>query len=110
MCCKNKKNFDILKVIWKEIRVALIVGAVLGVVNYIRLLIQYPGRELVSLTVILSLYATIIIAKALGCLLPMGAKKLKLDPAIMASPLITTLVDAISLTIYFALATALLHI
>lgn len=101
---------DVLKALWKEIRVALIVGAVLGVVNYIRLLIQYPGRELVSLTVILSLYATIIIAKALGCLLPMGAKKLKLDPAIMASPLITTLVDAISLTIYFALATALLHI
>jgi len=99
---------DVLKVWWKEIRVAAIVGAALSIVNFIRLMIQYPGNELVSLTVVLSLYATIIIAKSLGCLLPMGAKKLKLDPAIMASPLITTLVDAISLTIYFALATAFL--
>jgi len=99
---------DVIKVLWKEIRVAVIVGAALVIVNFVRLMIQYPGRELVSLVVVLSLYATIVIAKTLGCLLPMGAKKLGLDPAIMASPLITTLVDAISLTIYFALATALL--
>lgn len=101
---------DVLKAWWKELRVAVIVGAVLGIVNFVRLMIQYPGKELVSLTVVLSLYATVIIAKSLGCLLPMGAKKLNLDPAIMASPLITTLVDAISLTIYFALAVALLRI
>ena len=101
---------DVLKAWWKELRVAVIVGAVLGIVNFIRLMIQYPGKEMVSLTVVLSLYATVIIAKSLGCLLPMGAKKLNLDPAIMASPLITTLVDAISLTIYFALAVALLRI
>ena len=101
---------DVLRAWWKELRVAVIVGAVLGIVNFVRLMIQYPGKELVSLTVVLSLYATVIIAKSLGCLLPMGAKKLNLDPAIMASPLITTLVDAISLTIYFALAVALLRI
>lgn len=101
---------DVLRAWWKELRVAVIVGAVLGIVNFIRLMIQYPGKELVSLTVVLSLYATVIIAKSLGCLLPMAAKKLNLDPAIMASPLITTLVDAISLTIYFALAVALLRI
>jgi len=99
---------DVLKVWWKEIRVALLVGAGLVIVNFIRLIIQYPGKELISLTVVLSLYCTIVIAKSLGCLLPMGAKKLGLDPAIMASPLITTLVDAISLTIYFALAVAFL--
>ena len=101
---------DVLKVWWKEIRVALICGFVLSVVNFIRLILQYPGRTLVSLVVVLSLYITVIIAKSLGCLLPMGAKKLKLDPAIMASPLITTLVDAISLTVYFGLAVALLKI
>ena len=101
---------DVLKAWWKELRVAVIVGAVLSIVNFVRLMIQYPGKEMVSLTVVLSLYATVIIAKSLGCLLPMGAKKLNLDPAIMASPLITTLVDAISLTIYFALAVALLRI
>lgn len=101
---------DILKVWWKEIRVALICGFVLSVVNFIRLMIQYPGRTMVSLTVVLSLYITVLIAKSLGCLLPMAAKRLRLDPAIMASPLITTLVDAISLTIYFGLAVALLNI
>lgn len=101
---------DVLKVWWKEIRVALIVGFVLSVVNFVRLIIQYPGQTMVSITVVLSVYITVIIAKSLGCLLPMAAKKLKLDPAIMASPLITTIVDAVSLTIYFGLAVALLHI
>lgn len=101
---------DVLKAWWKEIRVALIVGFVLSLVNFIRLVIQYPGQELVSLTVVLSLFLTVLIAKSLGCLLPMAAKKLNLDPAIMASPLITTLVDAISLSIYFGLAVALLKI
>lgn len=101
---------DVLKAWWKEVRIAVICGFVLSVVNFIRLLIQFPGQELVSLTVVLSLFITVIIAKSLGCLLPMGAKKLHLDPAIMASPLITTLVDAISLTIYFGLAVALLKI
>lgn len=101
---------DLLKVWWKELRVAVICGFILVVVNFIRLIIQYPGQEMVSLTVVLSLYITVIIAKSLGCLLPMAAKKLGLDPAIMASPLITTLVDAISLTVYFGLAVALLRI
>lgn len=101
---------DVLKAWWKEIRVAIIVGLVLSAVNFIRLMIQYPGQELVSLTVVLSLFITVLIAKSLGCLLPIGAKKLNLDPAIMASPLITTLVDAISLTVYFAFAVSLLHI
>ena len=101
---------EVLKALWKEFRVGLICGAVLGIVNFVRLMIQYPGNFMVCLTVILSLYATVIVAKSLGCILPMLAKKCKLDPAIMASPLITTMVDALSLSIYFALATQLLHI
>ena len=101
---------DVLKAWWKELRIAVIVGAALCIVNFVRLIIQYPNQLMVNITVVLSLYITVIIAKSLGCLLPIGAKKLNLDPAIMASPLITTLVDAISLTVYFGFAVALLHI
>ena len=63
-----------------------------------------------TLVVCLSLFATVVIAKVVGGILPIAAKKLKLDPAIMASPLITTIVDACALVIYFTMATALLHI
>ena len=95
---------DILKVMWKEVRVGLLVGAALGLVNYIRLIIQYPGKELVCLTVVLSIFFTVIIAKTIGCTLPIVAKVIRLDPAIMAAPMITTIVDACSLMIYFNLA------
>lgn len=99
---------DILKVLWKEIRVGLMVGVVLAVVNFIRLMIQYPGNTLICLTVVLSVFCTVVVAKAIGCSLPVGAKALKLDPAIMASPMITTIVDAVSLMVYFNLACHLL--
>ena len=95
---------DILKVIWKEVRVGVICGLCLAVVNYVRLIIIYPGREMICLTVVLSIFFIVIIAKTIGCTLPIGAKVLKLDPAIMASPMITTIVDCLSLMIYFALA------
>lgn len=101
---------DIFKVVFKEFRVGLLCGVVLAAVNYIRLIIFYPGQELVCLTVVLSLLLTIIMAKCVGCMLPIGAKKLHLDPAIMAAPLISTIVDAFSLIIYFQIACALLHI
>jgi magnesium transporter len=101
---------DVLKVIWKEMRVGLLVGFCLGVVNFIRLMIQYPGQTLVCLTVVISLMATVVMAKTIGCTLPIVAEKLHLDPAIMAAPLITTVVDAVSLIIYFQLACMLLHI
>lgn len=101
---------DIFRVVWKELRVGLIVGAILGLVNYIRLVIMYPGSEMICLTVVLSLFATVILAKTIGCVLPMAAKVLKLDPAIMAAPLITTIVDAFSLVIYFQLACRLLKL
>ena len=100
---------DILKVVWKEVRVGLIVGFVLAVVNFIRLMIQYPGQVLICLTVVISLFCTVIIAKTIGCVLPIAAKTIHLDPAIMASPMITTIVDACSLMIYFQLACHLLN-
>ena len=101
---------DILKVIWKETRVSVIVGLILGAVNFIRLIFQYPGQPLVALTVVLALFATVLVAKVIGGILPIIAKRLKLDPAIMAAPLITTIVDAVSLVIYFQIAVELLHI
>ena len=99
---------DILKVVWKEVRVGLIVGVALAVVNFIRLMIQYPGNTMICLTVVLSVFFTVVVAKTIGCTLPIGAKVLKLDPAIMASPMITTIVDAVSLMVYFNLACQLL--
>ena len=99
---------DIIKVLWKEMRVGMVVGFVLAVVNFARLMIQYPGNTMICLTVVLSVFCTVIVAKAIGCSLPIGAKVLKLDPAIMASPMITTIVDAVSLMVYFNLACHLL--
>lgn len=99
---------DIFRILWKEFRVSLLCGAILALVNFIRLTIQYPGQSLVCLTVVLSLFVTVILAKIIGCILPIGAKVLKLDPAIMAAPLITTIVDTCSLIIYFRFACMLL--
>ena len=100
---------DILRIIWKEFRVAMLVGLVLGLVNYVRLAIMYPGNEMICLTVVLSLFATVLLAKTIGGVLPLLAKFLHLDPAIMAAPLITTIVDAFSLIIYFQIACSLLN-
>ena len=99
---------DILKVVWKEVRVGMLVGVVLSLVNFIRLMLQYPGNTMICLTVVLSLFCTVVAAKTIGCVLPSAAKTLKMDPAIMASPLITTIVDAVSLMVYFDLACRLL--
>ena len=101
---------DILKVIWKEVRVALVVGFLLAALNFLRLIIMYPGQIMICLTVVISLYITVIMAKSIGCTLPIIAKLLKLDPAIMAAPLISTIVDACSLIVYFRIACNLLNI
>ena len=95
---------DVFKVLWKEIRVSTLVGIILAIVNGIRIIIQYNNIQL-AIVLGLTLIATVIISKILGCLLPMLAKKLKLDPAIMAAPLITTVVDVCSILIYFQIAT-----
>ena len=95
---------DTLKIVWKEFRVAIIVGLVLSAVNFLRIYFLENADALVALTVSLSLFITVIMAKVIGCMLPIVAKRLKIDPAIMASPLITTIVDAMSLSAYFSIA------
>lgn len=97
------KMKDIFKVIWKEFRVALIVGVILALVNGIRIYIQY--RQLnVAFIVSLTLICTVVLSKLIGCTFPIVAKKIKLDPAIMAAPLISTIVDSTSVFIFFNIA------
>lgn len=97
---------QIFSVLWKEIRISIMVAACLGVACFAklqlidRLLLGYNYTELVSLAVSIALFATIVIAKLVGCILPLVAKKCKLDPAVMASPFITTIVDVLSLIIF----------
>ena len=99
---------DVLKVLWKEVRVGMLCGLLLGAVNFVRLLIFDNITLSVNLTVSLTMAVIVVVAKGIGCTLPMLAKKIGFDPAIMAGPLITTVVDAISLLIYFKIATLLL--
>ena len=110
---------DIGRVIWKELRVALCCSAVLATVNFAKMwLVDYlmlhtfdPGRQFAEIGVVcVTLFFTVIVAKLIGCVLPIIAKKIGFDPAVMASPFITTIVDAISLFIYFNIAIAVLGI
>lgn len=101
---------DALKVLWKEFRVAIVVGLVLAIIDFIKIVVQYPGKYLVGITVALSMFITVMLANLAGGVLPVLAKKLKLDPAIMAAPLISTLVDAMSLLIFFTIAVNLLRL
>lgn len=107
----NEINFkDIFKVILKEIRVALLVGITLAIANFFKLLLIDQVSITIAFIVCLTLMITILCAKVVGSSLPMIAKKIGFDPAVMASPFITTIVDAISLIIYFQIATHLLGI
>ena len=101
---------DTLKVIWKELRVALLCGITLSTANFIKLMIIDHVKINIALVVCLTLSLTILFAKLVGCTLPILAKKLKFDPAVMASPFITTIVDASSLLIYFKIAEIILKI
>ena len=101
---------DIFNIIWKEARVALLCGGTLAVANFAKLLLLDRVTVTVALVVCLTLIAAVFIAKIVGCTLPMLAKKIGFDPAVMASPFITTIVDALSLLIYFRIATSILHI
>lgn len=100
---------DLFKVMFKEFRISLIVGAFLAVANGVRIFIQYHNPGLAAV-IACSLMGTVIMAKLVGCILPLLAKKVNLDPAIMASPLITTLVDTFSILIYFNIATVLFRL
>lgn len=100
---------DLFKVMFKEFRISLIIGAFLAVANGVRIFIQYHNPGL-AVVIACSLMGTVIMAKLVGCILPLLAKKVNLDPAIMASPLITTLVDTFSILIYFNIATVLFRL
>ncbi|MBR6165761.1 MAG: magnesium transporter [Clostridia bacterium] len=114
----NELDFgDLGRVLWKEIRTALICGAVLAVLCFGKvmlvdhLMLQTEGVTVtVAAVVAMTLSLTVLCAKIVGCTLPLLAKKLGFDPAVMASPFITTIVDALSLMVYFGIATAILHI
>jgi len=101
---------DIFKVIWKEIRVAVLCAITLAVCNFVKILIVDDVSVKIALVVCLTLVITVTIAKVIGCTLPMVAKKIGFDPAVMASPFITTIVDACSLLVYFQIASLLLHL
>ena len=108
---------DIFKLLWKEVRVGLVVGAVLSLVTF-ALYTFWLGdmdatiaqRIPTALTIAVAVYITVIVAKAIGCTLPLLAKAVHLDPALMASPLITTIVDICSLLVLFSVATEVLHV
>lgn len=108
----NEVEFkDIFRVIWKEIRVAFLAGITLAAANFVRICIFHgiDAREImINITVCITLFITIMCAKVVGCTLPILAKKVGFDPAVMASPFITTIVDAISLLVYFGIATTIL--
>ena len=101
---------DIFRVIWKELRVSILVGFILSAVNFIRIYYFTRSGLETSLVVAISMFLTVIMAKVVGGVLPLIAKSLKIDPAIMASPLITTIVDTAALIIFFKLSVIFLHI
>lgn len=100
---------DIFRVMFKELRVALLVSMALALANGLRIFLVYKNLSM-AIVIGLSLIATIVIAKLIGCILPLLAKKVRLDPAIMASPLITTIVDTCSIIVYFTVATKVFHL
>lgn len=100
---------EVFKAWFKEVRIALLVGATLAIVNGAQVMMQY-GNLMLAIVIGCTIIFTVILAKSLGCILPMIAKRLNLDPAIMASPMITTIVDACSILIYFNIAVILFGI
>ena len=101
---------DLFKIIWKETRVAILCGLTLSLANFAKMMLLDRVGLSVSLVVCLTLVVTVTIAKITGCVLPIAAKRIGFDPAVMASPFITTIVDALSLIVYFNFASMLLHL
>lgn len=101
---------DIFKVIWKELRVGVLCGITLAIVNFAKMLILHQGTMLMITVISLSLFCAVVVAKFIGCVLPMLATKIGFDPAVMSSPFITTIVDALTLLLYFNLATLILNL
>ena len=107
---KQIQPHDLPRILWKESRVALLCGATLAVCNFAKLLLFDKVTAPVALVVCLTLICTILLSQLIGGLLPVAAEKLHVDPAVMASPLITTIVDATTLLIYFNVAKIVLHL
>ncbi len=101
---------DLPKVIWKEIRIAVCISIILAVVNGIRIFLMGQGDVLMAFTIGATMACTVVIAKVVGCTLPLLAKRVGLDPAIMATPLITTLVDISTISVYFAIISSVFHL
>lgn len=101
---------DIFRVLFKEIRVAVVVGLMLAVVNGLRIYIMYNQNVMLAGALGLTMIAVVSMAKCIGCILPLLAKKLGLDPAIMAAPLITTILDTCTILVYFNIVTAFFHL
>ena len=101
---------DVPKVLWKEVRVAIFCGVSLAAANFVKLMLLDRVGFQVSMVVSLTIVVAVLMAMLIGCLLPVGAKRLGFDPAVMASPFITTIVDALSLLVYFQVATVILRI
>ena len=107
------KFSDFWKVAWKEIRVSVLLGAILSVACFVKVmtidkLYAVDNGVFVALVICLAMFLTVVIAKLIGAMLPLLAKKCRLDPAVVASPFITTIVDVLSLTVYCALAVSIL--
>ena len=101
---------DYVRIAWKEIRIAVLCGLTLAAATFLKVMLIDRLSMGIAATVCLTLAAAVVLAKFIGASLPMLAKALKFDPAVMASPLITTIVDAISLIVYFNIAKAILHL
>jgi magnesium transporter len=108
---------DLLRVVWKEVRVSLFCGVTLAIAGFCKIMLvdrlilqNYSVTVPVALVVSITLVVVVLVAKVIGCVLPMVAAKVGFDPAVMASPIITTALDALTLLIYFRIATLILRI
>ena len=101
---------ELPKIIWKELKVSIMIGATLAIANFLKIMVIDQTSTLVAMVVCLTLFVTVVAAKFVGCTLPVLASKLGFDPAVMASPFITTIVDALSLLVYFNIASVFLNL
>ena len=101
---------DAFKILWKEIRIGILLGAILSAVNFARVCLLDRQSPLIALTVCASMLCIVIIAKIIGSMIPIIVKKIKLDPALIANPLLSSVSDAIALCIYFLMASLFLHL
>jgi len=108
MAVGELRRRDALRVLFKELRVSLVVGAALGIVNYARIILFAGESATVALTVSITVFLTIVLAKLTGSILPIVAKSIGLDPALIAAPLLTTIIDALALLVYFNIALMIL--